>query len=127
MTINAPDDWNDHSHLLETGFNRFQTARIVTRGDCIGTVEIAGGQTGCVRLIAGDSFEFAMADGEKVEFVPSGPGFVYAPVVMGADAGFVHIRIEGKTVGKIPLLYGETVETEKEEKKSFIQKLSQRN
>ena len=127
VTINAPDDWNDHICLLEDGFSRFQTARIVTRGDCVGTVEIAGGQNGSVRLIAGENFEFAMADGEKTEFVPSGPGFVYAPVVMGADAGFMHIRIEGKTVGKIPLIYGETVETEMEEEKSFLQKLFQRN
>jgi len=127
VTINAPDDWNDHTQLLNEGFSRFRIARIVTRGDCVGTVEIAGGQSGCVRLIAADNFEFAMAEGEKAELVSSGPGFVYAPVVMGADAGFMHVRIEGKTVGKIPLIYGETVETETEEEKSYFQKLFQRN
>ena len=127
VTINAPDDWNDHTRLLEEGFKRFRVARIITKGDCVGTVEIAGGQEGSVRLLAGENFEFAMAEGENVEFVPSGPGFVYAPVVMGADAGFMHIRIEGKTVGKIPLIYGETVETMVEEKKSFLEKLLQRN
>lgn len=127
VTINAPDDWNDHTHLLNEGFERFRTARIVTRGDCVGTVEIAGGQSGAVRLIAAENFEFALANGESAEFVLSGPGFVYAPTVMGADAGFMHIRIEGKTVGKIPVIYGETVETTVEEEKSFLQKIFQRN
>lgn len=127
VTINAPDDWNDHCHLLEDGFKRFQVARIITKGDCVGAVEIAGGQEGAVRLLAAENFEFAMAEGENVELVPSGPGFVYAPAVMGADAGTMHIRIEGKTVGKIPLVYGETVETTAEEEKSFLEKLFQRN
>ena len=93
----------------------------------MGTVEIAGGQSGAVRLIAAENFEFALANGESAEFVLSGPGFVYAPTVMGADAGFMHIRIEGKTVGKIPVIYGETVETTVEEEKSFLQKIFQRN
>jgi len=127
VTIKAPDDWNDHTHLLEEGFGRFRQTRIVTKGDCVGTVEIAGGQEGSVRLIAADSFEFAMAEGERAEFVPAGPGFVYAPVVLGADAGFIHVRIEGKTVGKIPLVYGETVEPKLEEEKGFLDKLFQRN
>ena len=127
VTINAPDDWNDHAHLLENGFQRYKTARIVTKGDCLGTVEIAGGKSGAVCLIAAENFEFPLAEGENVDFVPSGPGFVYAPTVMGADAGFMHIRIEGKTVGKIPLVYGETVEPKVEEEKSFLDRLFQRN
>ena len=127
VTINAPDDWNDHTHLLEDGFSRFRVARIVTKGDCVGTVEIAGGQSGSVRLIAADSFDFALAEGEKIDFVLSGPGFVYAPAVMGADAGFMHVCIEGKTVGKIPLVYGETVEPTVEEEERFFEKLLKRN
>ena len=46
---------------------------------------------------------------------------------MGADAGFMHVRIEGKTVGKIPLVYGETVEPTVEEEKRFFEKLLKRN
>ena len=127
VTINAPDDWNDHSSLLDEGFRQYRPARIVTKGDPVATVEIAGGQAGSVRLIAAENFEFSLAEGETAEFVPSGPGFVYAPVVLGADAGFAHIRIGGKTVGKIPLVYGETVEPKQEEEKSLLDKLIQRN
>ena len=90
-------------------------------------MEIAGGESGSVCLIAAENFEFPLAEGENVDFVLSGPGFVYAPTVMGADAGFMHIRIEGKTVGKIPLVYGETVEPNVEEEKSFLDRLFQRN
>ena len=54
---------------------------------------------------------------------PSRYGFVYAPVVMGAEAGFAHLCIDGKSVGKIPLIYGETIEQIPEKEKNFWDKI----
>jgi hypothetical protein len=48
---------------------------------------------------------------------------VYAPVVEGADAGFANILLEGRTVGRIPLVYGETIEQVQPKEKSFLEKL----
>ena len=64
-----------------------------------------------------------MAENEKVSLALVGPGFVYAPVAAGADAGFAYVCIDGNAVGKVPLCYGETVEQVKEEEKSFLEKL----
>ena len=52
-----------------------------------------------------------------------GPGFVDAPAVEGADAGIAYVLLEGKAIGKIPVVYGQTIEQIPEEKKSFWQKL----
>jgi hypothetical protein len=52
-----------------------------------------------------------------------GPGFVYAPVAEGADAGFVWVLLDGYGVGKIPVVYGQTIERQKAEERSFWQKL----
>ena len=53
----------------------------------------------------------------------SKPGFVYAPVVSGQDAGFAYLCLNGKSFGKIPLIYGETVEIEEIKKPSLWEKL----
>jgi D-alanyl-D-alanine carboxypeptidase len=127
VTINAPDDWNDHAALLEDGFSRFRMQRIVTKGDLVGTVEIAGGQTGHVQLLAGADFQFPLTADEVPEIQLPGPGFVYAPVVSWADAGSANICINGKQIGKIPLVYGDTVEQKPEEEKSFFNRLLKRN
>lgn len=127
VTINAPDDWNDHSALLEEGFAGFHVERLVSAGDVVGSVEIAGGQSGCVQLIAEEDFDYALAADESVQIQLPGPGFVYAPVAQGADAGFAHICVNGRSVGKVPVIYGETVEKTPEEDKSFMEKLFQRN
>lgn len=124
VTINAPDDWNDHAALLENGFAEYEIQRIVSAGELVDTVEIAGGQAGYAQLLAAEDFDYAMAENETAELVLSGPGFVYAPVAEGAEAGFVHICIEGKSVGKVPLIYGETVEQIPEAKKSFWERLT---
>ena len=70
-------------------------------------------------MVAAEDFSYALAPDENTEIVISGPGFVYAPVTAGADAGFAHVCIGGKSIGKVPLCYGETIEKVMDEKKSF--------
>lgn len=123
VTIHAPDDWNDHCKLLEDGFARYANHLIVSKGQCLGEVEVAAGEAGRVSLLAGESFSYALAEGERVTLELPGTGFVYAPVTEGAEAGFAHILVDGAGVGKIPLYYGQTVEQQKKEEKSFLEKL----
>ena len=127
VTINAPDDWNDHSHLLEQGFSEFQLRNLVTKGQIMGTVEIAGGQAGKVELLAAEDFNYALAERETITTEIVGPGFVYAPVVQGAEAGCAHLCIDGKSVGKIPLIYGKTIEQIPENERSFWEKIIRRD
>lgn len=123
VTINAPDDWNDHMAMLNQGFSGFEQKRIVSTGEIIGFAEIAGGFSGSVQLLAADNFDYALAPDEKVSFVVPGTGFVYAPVACGADAGFVHVCVDGKSVGKVPVQYGETIEQIPQKKLNFWQRL----
>ena len=123
VTINAPSDWQDHAQLLETGFARYQPQRIVNAGDVIATVEVEGGQGRQVEVLAREDFDFYLAPEEIHQLMMPGTEFAYAPVVEGADAGFVYVLIQGKAVGKIPLIYGQTVEQEAEEEKNFFQRI----
>jgi len=123
VTINDPDDWRDHAALLEEGFAGFSVQPIVTKGDQVATLEVEGGQRGRVEVLAGEDFSYALASGEQPQIVMPGAGFVYAPVAEGAGAGFAYVMIQGKAVGKIPVIYGETVELIPEEEKGFLQRL----
>ncbi len=112
VTINAPDDWKDHKVLLEQGFSHFTPQTLIEVGECLGYTEIAGGTAGQAELIAGESFCLAMSEEESWSILMPEPGFVYAPVIQGQEAGYAHICVDGTAVGKIPLVYGETVEQE---------------
>ena len=123
VTINAPDDWNDHSALLEQGFSGFAHRNLVQAGQIIGSAEIAGGDCGHVQLLAAENFDYPIAADEKVTLRIPGTGFVYAPVTAGAEAGFAHVCVDGKSVGKVPLIYGQTVEMTQDTEKSFWDRL----
>ena len=123
VTIDDPSDWQDHAALLEAGFSRFSHQRIVTGGDSLGTVEVVGGESCRVEILAAEDFDYPLAEEERPVTVIPGAGFVYAPAVEGAEAGFAYVLINGKAVGKVPTVYGATVEQTKEEEKGFWKKL----
>lgn len=124
VTIDAPDDWNDHCILLNEGFARYQNRQIVRAGQCVGTLEVVGGDGGRIQLMAQQDFSYALAQEESPQLVFPGAGFVYAPVVEGAQAGFAYVLINGSAIGRIPVVYGATVEREAEEEPFWKKLLS---
>jgi D-alanyl-D-alanine carboxypeptidase len=123
VTLDAPDDWNDHRALLEEGFSRYTETRIVSKGQFVDSLEVAGGENQRVSVLAAEDFSYALAPEERPQLMLPGPGFVYAPAVEGADAGIAYVLLEGKAIGKVPVVYGQTIEQIPEEKKSFWEKL----
>ena len=122
VTINDGDDWADHAALLESGFDRFSIQRIVTKGDRVGSVEVVGGGKQ-VELLAGEHFVYPIAPEEYPQVIAGGCDFVYAPVTQGAQAGWGYVMIGGKAVGRISLVYGQTVEQEVPQRKGLFSKL----
>lgn len=123
VTIDDPSDWQDHAALLEEGFSRFVQRKIISAGVQVGTLEVLGGEGCRVEVRAAEDFSYALAEDENPCLMLPGPGFVYAPAVEGAQVGFAYVLINGKAVGKLPVVYGTTVEQKKEEEKHFWEKL----
>lgn len=125
VTIDDGNDWNDHAALLNDGFSRYRNQTVVSEGDCLGSLEVAGGEEGRVEILAAEEFVFPIAAGENPYTMLPGPGFVYAPVAEGEEAGCAYVLIRGRAVGKIPVVYGQTIEQEAEEK-GWFEKLFRR-
>ena len=119
VTICAPDDWNDHRILVEEGFSEYQLQQILWAGQCLGEREIAGGEVGMVKLIAADDFFYPIAENECIRIVLPEPGFVYAPIARGQKAGDALIYLNDRLIGKIPLIYGETIEQQSQDDASI--------
>ena len=122
VTIHDPNDWADHKELLNRGFSEFEVRKIVSAGDILGYVEIAGGEQGMAPLMAVTDFEYPLTVHEEVAIRIPGAGFVYAPVTAGGQAGKAHILVDGTEMGTVDLIYGKTVEQMKE-KKTRLEKL----
>ena len=113
VTLNDPDDWQDHETLLNRAFGEYALRQIVKAGEPVGTLEVAGGQAKRVTLLAAEDFSCALTPEENPQLVLPGPGFVYPPVTEGADGGWCYVTLEGQALGRVPVVYGGTVEPEK--------------
>lgn len=123
VTINAPQDWKDHESLYDVGFRDFTTKTIVDTGEVLGSLEVVGGLAECVDLVADEGFVYPVKPDEKITVCLQNPGFAYAPVVMDDFAGYAYICVDGKAVGKVRLVYSDTVEQYTPPKKGFFKKL----
>lgn len=120
VTINDGNDWADHQKLLEQGFSEYTLQTIVSQDDVLGTLEVAGGEKRRVQLLAAESFTFPLTSQEQPQILLSGPGFSYAPVVQGQQAGYAYVCIGDSCVGKVKLVYAETVEQQKDPPKKHF-------
>ena len=123
VTINAPQDWNDHESLYSVGFRDFTLRRIVDAGEVLGTLEVESGREKSVDLVAEEGFTYPLKPQEKVTIRLQKPGFVYAPLEENAFAGYAYICVDGNSVGKVRLVYSDTVLGSKPPKKSFLKRL----
>lgn len=119
VTIHAPNDWQDHQKLLDDGFEKYKTRQIIALGQQIGCRFVLDGAEKSVPILAAGDFFYPMMEGEQATVVLSQPEFSYAPVTAGAEAGFAYICIGGKSVGKVPVIYGQTVESKPVQKRNF--------
>ena len=119
VTINAPDDWRDHAQLLNEGFDAYAVQRIVSAGELLGTTEVAGGDVETVELIAGEDFDYALREEETPHIELPEHGFVYAPVCQDGEAGVAYVMLGDTVIGRIPMVYGETVEQKQEKEPSL--------
>lgn len=105
VTLNAPDDWNDHMAMLDYGFSTVKsvsfdgssfTAAVPVAGSEQGTVPVCGSGGGSVSVPAEDANEIT----SRV-FLPA---FLYAPVRAGDKVGKIQYYLGGTEVYSVPIV-----------------------
>ncbi len=114
VTLNAPDDWRDHTAMLDYGFSRFTTVLLTERGQ----------ETFVLPAVGGDSDSLTVRNDEPLLVVlPANhgeirtqiqlPRFVYAPVAAGEKVGEAVYFCNGRQIGSVPLYACHALEAEK--------------
>ncbi|MGI5893088.1 MAG: D-alanyl-D-alanine carboxypeptidase family protein [Candidatus Merdivicinus sp.] len=102
VTLNDPDDWNDHKALLDAGFSG--TALAGQKPEQI-SIPVVGGEADTVIAGVGEFSEPAVRTEElsqlsiSIEVEP----FVYAPVGVGQQLGRACWMLDGKEIYSLPL------------------------
>ena len=95
VTLDAPNDWDDHAALYEAAFSSVQK------------VLLEDTQWPCTLPVVGD---------EKISYKIFGPAFVYAPVEEGQVVAWVKWYVDDREMGTLPIQAAQTVGIQAKEK-----------
>jgi len=117
VTLDDPDDWDDHMRLYDYGFDNFSAIF----ADVPKAIDIVGGVSDTVAISAdSDSVIIPKDSAEEVITRLFLPVFTYAPVSEGNTAGKVSFMLDGEEIGEITLSFAESVDVSRQ-KRSFIE------
>ena len=108
VTLNAPDDWNDHKKLLDDGFSKIRPVNVRINSFA---AEVVGGCSDTVTIVPEHAVTLGMTEAESrtVSVKYSSPGFVYAEIEKGDMLGYADIYLGEAFIEKIPLVAAESV------------------
>ena len=98
VTLNAPDDWQDHAALLDEGFAGYQLCTVLRAGEPFAALPLAQG-AGAYAVIAPDrEVQVLLAPGERITCRLLAPRFLYGPAPTGQQAAEIRVCLHGKAV-----------------------------
>lgn len=125
VTINAPDDWNDHRKMLDSGFSAYHKLCVVKEKEYSVSIPVTGGTDQTLLLsntreISADlPSDITLAECELTALLPH---FLYAPVEKGEVIGKLVCRANGSIIGESDITAEYSI-PKIHTKKSFLQKL----
>ena len=109
VTLNAPDDWRDHTAMLDYGFALYESVTLCALGGYASPLWVVGGEREYVMVENAAALAVTLRrDHGPITCTVELPRFVYAPLEGGRVVGllrFAEKGVKGQTIelGSIPL------------------------
>ena len=104
VTLDAPDDWNDHMRLYDAAFAAWTNALAVSTEERF-RIPVAGGAEEYAYAAPEQELRIFLPRGEELDYVRELPRFTYAPVREGECAGRIVVLRAGESAGEVRLVY----------------------
>lgn len=99
--------------MMDYGFANYRKYAVAEQGARVrGKLPIDGGDRQAIDLMLGEDLTLLIAKGEEqdIELIPALPERLAAPIAEGERVGDVEVILNGRLVGKVPVVAAETVE-----------------
>ncbi len=105
VTLNAPDDWNDHKKLLDFGYGNYQRVLIANKGDFTASLDVMGGDyPGVVVANSREMSAFIPKNNTELTYKIEVTRPIFAPIKSGTILGEVKYYYKDKLVASSPLI-----------------------
>ncbi len=105
ITLNAPDDWNDHITLYNKYFDIYKHYNIVNISDYVASVNIKNAQEETLKLYTRKAINLTLSEEEykKIKLEYKYNGTVEAPVYIGQIMGKVNVKLDNEIIASSPI------------------------
>ncbi len=109
VTLNAPDDWNDHMAMLDFGFDNFESLKIADKGAFSYSLAATGGVRDSITLTNAEELRMTVpkARGELDLRVETFHRVEFAPIFKATELGRVCFSYDQKFYTEAPLIAAE--------------------
>ena len=123
VTLNAPDDWRDHTALLDYGYKNYCRVTLADVGEYSCSLPVIGGEEESLTLTNSEPLIMTLKKnhGSGEYTVTSCYRFAYAPTVIGKEYACLTVICDGQTV-QTPLVAAQTVKAS--HKKNLFRKIT---
>ena len=109
VTLNAPNDWSDHTSLFDYGFDHFTQSTLCTGNTVFRQVPVQGSLIRFLPVVIEHDLYYLLADGEQVQSKIELDPVVSAPIKAGERLGTLSFYLNEKLIGKTDLVAGHAV------------------
>jgi len=104
VTLNDPDDWRDHSAMLDYGFSRYAMTTLAESGEYSYSFPCLGGTSQTVTAANRDEIRLPLpVDHGEVSVTVEANRYLCAPIYEGDEVGELIFRLEDTVLARIPL------------------------
>lgn len=126
VTLNAPDDWNDHKAMYDNAFSEYTAHKIHNKDDIIISANVKKGVLDTVDLKIAEDVVLPLKPDEISKITTEAIPFedLQAPIKIGDALGTLTVKLGEENCGEFPLVASSDVELKKMIFKSTTQPLS---
>lgn len=122
VTIDAPDDWQDHKALFDYGFSRIHAKILLGKGEFKRKIPLINSDIGYITVENDERIKIIYEDTmPKIERQVYLPHYLVAPITNGETVGKIIYIVDDKIIGEIPLIAKE--EAKEIKKKNFFDRI----
>lgn len=111
VTLNAPDDWRDHTMLHDIGFASYHCEKLASAGEFKIDIPCTGADDSALTITNRDELSICLKNGIEITHSIEAPHYLIPPVHTGDHIGrVVFSNNSGEIIGEIPLYSTETIE-----------------
>ncbi|MDE7171340.1 MAG: D-alanyl-D-alanine carboxypeptidase [Oscillospiraceae bacterium] len=123
VTLNDGNDWNDHTKLLDYGFQTWPRQVLCQAGEVLGSVSVEGSLIPTMAAVTAEEVGYPLKEGEKLTMDVTLANSVQAPFEAGTPIGEAVWKKDGEVVARVPLVTQSGAGLDAREPLTFWQRL----